>query len=784
MNSELILPSGQVVPVRDHRSAVDLELRDPKASTVRHGWTSPVLPQLEEWDAAQAIRLGYLANVIAYRCIQIRANAIARIPLVAGRKLNDHGTIREDAPIARLLGPPPGGPAPKLSARKLIRWTVAQEIVTGRRAWEIETHDGTASGRPVAFWPLSVAHLRATPSTGGTEWFKVFEYGPGPEPIKLPPELVFYGWDPGQIDFRQPESALQSARFDLSLVNLCDRYGIGFLRNNAVPAAIVTTTKFPTAAAKRRFLDAWRSEYSGPDNAGRVALNEVGDDGEGPVGDSIDVKQLGVSAKDARLIETRRDVMMEIAMALGTPWSKLDASGRTFDNAEIEDRTWHEDTILPDLLDLQDDINMQLAPRLGDEVVWFDLRSVPALRNRRFRSLGGVAGLLDRRVVTPNEVREDLELDPVDGGDEMLPMAAVEPDPAEQISDHDGDRPEEDEPDDERSKKCPETMPGNPANDHRERDPEEAEARRALIWRATDAVVSGIEQRWERALRRLFSRQADATIARLTGKRGRQALNYGTDGQPAEERAADDPIVVDEVFSRDFWRAATIEVVEDLYHQVLGASIDRLTVSYGISFDLSQPWVDEFITTRANQLAGHVTQTTYDQITRALADGVAAGESIDDLVERVRQVFTQADDYRARTIARTEVIGAYNGAAMAGAERMPSDVVAAAEWIATRDSRVRDSHAAADGQVQPRGAPFAVGGFAMAYPGDPAAPPDEVVNCRCTVAFLSPGEYAEIVRATPRRIEARQAKALVALVPFGDHFDLLGLRRALEVSAT
>lgn len=145
---------------------------------------------------------------------------MAAVPLVAGRKMGDAKSIDDNAPIARLLGPPPGGPAPKLSAYKLLRWTFAQKIVTGRRAWEIETDDGKPDGTPVAFYPLAAAHLRVHPSKSGSEWFRLFEYGPAHDPVKLKPEEVFYGWEPSGNDFRVAESELQSARYDLSLSRL------------------------------------------------------------------------------------------------------------------------------------------------------------------------------------------------------------------------------------------------------------------------------------------------------------------------------------------------------------------------------------------------------------------------------------------------------------------------------------------------------------------------------------------------------------------------------------
>lgn len=771
--TEPILPNGTAVPVRDRR-AVAVEQRDPKGATLRPSFTSPTLPMNFDWNAEQAFRLGYAANVIAYRCVQLRANAIASLPLVAGRRQGDYKTINERAPILKLLGPPPGGPAPKLSATKLIRWTIAQEIVTGRRAWEIETDD---AGRIVAFWPLAVANLRAKASAGGNEWFKVFETGPSHRPVRLRPDEVFYGWDPAGNDFRQADSPLQVARFDLSLVNLCDRYGIGFLRNNAVPAAVITTTQFPDEESRRRFKANWSAELGGPDNAGRVALNEVSDDGDGPVGDSINVQVLGLSQKDARIVDTRKEAMVEVAIALGTPWSKLDASGRTFDNADAEEMTWWENTLLPDLTDLQDDINMQLAPRLGSDVVWFDLRGVQALQPRRRFTHVDATELLKMAVVVPNEVRDDLRLDPIDGGDEPLaiePVRVPNPDvpvpPAELPS-----TGIEDDDDQERTLA--------PVAEQRIADPEAVEQRRVRIWRASDAAVRALEGRWVRAWRRLFRRQEEATIARLTGKRGRQMMTAVL--TPPEQRAEAEPapqIDPAYIFDDAFWLAAAAELAHDLDEEVVAQALSRIALQFGIDFDLEAPWVGEFVQARANQLAGHVTTTTYEAIQRAMMDGVTAGESIDDIAARIRQVFAQADEVRAVTIARTEVISAYNGAATFGVTQLSADVVAGQEWIATRDGRTRESHASADGQVVAVGQPFVVGGHEGAYPGDPVLPADETVNCRCAVAFLTPAEMEEYAGRQRPRVDVRTAAALLRLV--GTETDLIAFRRSLtEVAA-
>jgi HK97 family phage portal protein len=768
------------IVLADRRGHV-LEQRDPKGATIRtQRHTSPSMPQVDEWNAEQAFRFGIAMNVIAYRCVQLRARAGASVPFIAGSRMGDATSVREQSPLARLLGPPPGGPAPKMSAAKLLRWTFAQKIVTGRRAWEIETDD---AGRPVAFWPLAAAHLRATPSSAGTDWFRVFEYGPAHDPVQFKPDEVFYGWEPSGIDFRQPESELQSARFDLSLINLCDRHSIGFLRNNAVPAAIITTTEFPSDEAKQKFLRNWSAEFGGPENAGRVALNEVGDDGDGPVGDSIDVKVLGLSAKDSRLIEQRKELVREVAIALGTPFSKLDASGRTFDNADAEDRDWWENTILPELIDLQDDINMQLAPRLGSEVGWFDLRGVRALQ-RRYQPITqtvGAPSLVQAQIMQINEARTDYGLEPLDGldrfmtADEIAALSGnqtggdVVRDALERIEQRMASlEVRSSEP----ATAPPAVEPEQAVVEERVVDPEAVEQRRARIWRAADAAVRTLEGRWERAWGRLFTRQLDSTLSRLTGKRGRQALT----------RAAQEPIDVEQLFSREFWETETAEMAVGLYEDVAAAGVTRLSIAYGIDFDLAAQWVQDFVWARANQLSGQVTQTTYEAIRAALNEGVMAGESIDDIADRIRSLFTQTYANRAETVARTEVISAYNGAATLGATQLPSDVVAAQEWIATRDGRTREEHAGADGQIVAIGTAFDIGGTAMAYPGDPNGGAGNVVNCRCTVAFLTPDEFAEMGGVEPVKVPVGAARTAMKLIESGQPFDEMRFRRALEAA--
>jgi hypothetical protein len=264
---------------------------------------------------------------------------------------------------------------------------------------------------------------------------------------------------------------------------------------------------------------------------------------------------------------------------------------------------------------------------------------------------------------------------------------------------------------------------------------------------------------------RLFNRQEASTVGRLEGKRGRQAQ---TRAEPAAE-----------LFDPSFWRDQTAELSADLYEAVASAAATRVAEAFGIDFDLTDPSVVEFIQGRANQLAGQVTDTTYRQIQQAMADGLGAGEDTPALAARIRDVFADATTNRSVVIARTEVVSAFNGSTAQLAAMLPDDVVAGQEWIATRDGRVRSSHSSADGQVRPIGQAFDVGGARLAYPGDPSGPADETVQCRCTLALLTPEDVAALEADRSRGVPLELARAIVSMAATG-RFDEARTRAQLR----
>lgn len=122
------------------------------------------------------------------------------------------------------------------------------------------------------------------------------------------------------------------------------------------------------------------------------------------------------------------------------------------------------------------------------------------------------------------------------------------------------------------------------------------------------------------------------------------------------------------------------------------------------------------------------------KINNAVLQSILQGESVPKMATRLQEV-TNANRKAAIRNARTMVTAAENRGRLAGQERAEqSGIVLQKEWIATADSRTRESHLALDGQTVNTNDYFVDGnGNKLLYPGDYGAPAETVYNCRCSM---------------------------------------------------
>ena len=116
--------------------------------------------------------------------------------------------------------------------------------------------------------------------------------------------------------------------------------------------------------------------------------------------------------------------------------------------------------------------------------------------------------------------------------------------------------------------------------------------------------------------------------------------------------------------------------------------------------------------------------------------GILQGESMDKIAKRIMNV-QEMNKTQAIRSARTIVTGAENKGRQDSYARATADgIILQKEWISTNDSRTRHSHAVLDGAIVDQDKKFDNG---LMYPGDPNGRPEEVWNCRCSVAAVVKG---------------------------------------------
>lgn len=682
----------------------------------------------------------WTASAVAYRCIQAIAGNAASLRLEV-RATDD--TVVEGHWLSLLWERPND-----LWSRRVLAEVLWSRLETKGETFVYLDRGESGTGTPSAMWPIwgQVEVVMATVEdsmTGKVKrrlvGYKVTVPGSGEKIGLLPEEVLWLRYPHPSQEFGS-QSPLEAAGHSVEMDAYARAWQIGEFRNGAKPKHVVYLGDM-TEQQYTQAVESYRSSVAGPQNAGKSLLLASKQPSK--------ADRITMTAEEMSWLDTRNVSWQETLLAFGVPKDYL-MGGATYENRAASKTTLWSDTIVSKLEIVASEITRQALSREVGRRARFATEDVDALQEGADAKAKRTTDLAAHDVTTLDEARAEMGLDPLPGGMGGLTLTAYRTWVQMQAQ---GALLNGQEPADRTAVwkllvQAPGRAAGNVASgplllpsgvrkhgpsktdvlteyDRHERIIAKAVARMAKRQQAVtltnaDRVFGGKTKKSQAWLREFTE-----AMVRILGTDD-DAARYDLEVQLRAK--------IGDLYDAKHW---TVETAKDLESPVGGAwhsGATNLAKSLGLDFDKLDTVVLAAMDDRLDEMAAQVTATTQEVLeSRVLLDGVANGESVDQLKARIRGVFSDLSSWRATTIARTETVGGFNGGSYVIAEA--SGVVAEREWLATDDTRTRDTHERQDGAT--------VKGFKTRYPngclhpGDPTAKAEETVMCRCVELYLT-----------------------------------------------
>lgn len=745
-------------------------------------------PYRSNWDVARAVTDGWERVIWVYRAIDAIARNARRLPMHVMKDGEREGTPVTDfskEPILRLLNKR----ANPYETAAMFRYRLSAQLLLSKKGVFVEIVY-SAAGLPVAMHLLPPQYMSPVPHP--TEFVKEFELAaPTGPPERIPafnPDgtvRVLWLRAPHPTDPLMGSTPLEAAGISVDMDFWARLYNRTFLQNDGRPGGILGVKGDPDEDDAEELRNRFTGGGAGPMNAGRVSVINA---------DALSWIDTAVSPRDAQYVQSLKATKEDILMSFGVPESIIgNAAGRTYDNADAEREIFWMETMVPHLDLLAGFFDYLTTGGIDDDqFVAYNLSDVESLQRSTRRLEESDAARVKDGLLTRDEWRERRGLAPFDrpasralwipnsvvpiARDDADEEALAPPPPPTPIMVH---------------QVPPALPPGDPLGLPAATDTTPvadttpatdttvtAALAQALLEAATKAIggggstapfvgadletkakVTALQKkhaRWERQIKsmlhRYFTRQRKVVLEKLKGTKARKGTRYWAypaGQEPAEFKELDPDLLFDGVR----WDS---ELADDYAPIVLGINEETAAdagVSLGDPATVGGALAAAALTRRVENVQ-RVNDTTRDAIAEAVYKGAEAGDSIDEIGDRLNGVFDDAEGYRSDTIAASEAVSANNEAGLLAATEL-GDLVTGKTWYSAQDDQVRPTHQDVDGTTIPLDEAFYVGGSQLMFPGDPEGDASEVVNCRCTLLF----ESVPFDEATPEEQATADAAA-------------------------
>ena len=688
-----------------------------------------------------------------FTCIQRIASQGAGVPLKLYKK-----TIKGDKieateimthPIINLLNKV----NPFVTGVDLKEITLSYEELTGNAYWLLDMFEG---GKPTEIYPLRPDRVKIVPDK--KNYIKEYKYEiANNKYIALSPEQILHFRYFNSYDDYYGLSPLSAGRTAVNIQRLGDEYNQNFYANSAQPRGALVSEGAIKKENKQRIAAAWKQMHQGTRNAHKIAILEGG----------LSWQALGISQKDMEFISQKKMTREDIMGVFGVPPAMVGVfEFANYANSKEQREIFWRNTMVPKLNKYAAIVNEFLVKPWDESLeVEYDYSVIDALQ-ADINTRASTDEVLTRSgIKTINEARAERGLGPVSWGDEWrapMNLAPVGSSPVGGESAKEIEDVQEKEYKEQYLKAAEEKAQryiveqtlrdAEKVDLIKERVQEIIDHGESIIPDQLDDIMDDIKDEvaieedkkkkeirdkkwylykdltdvWEKkfipVLQKEFKIQSNETLFNLE----KHGLKRGPND--VIQKDADDELINRILFNKKNADKSLRKNGKPLIEGTLKANAEKEinALGLGISFDLQNPAVQEWIADKTFKFAHKVNKTTQDKLRRALKEAIKAGEGIPETKERINKVFTSISKEWSSVIARTEVISASNAGAMEAYKQ--SKVVTEKEWISSRDADVRPEHQI-DGETVALDKTFSNG---LMFPGDPMGDPGNIINCRCT----------------------------------------------------
>lgn len=345
-----------------------------------------------------------------YACIRIISESIASLPLVLYKQTGRNKERATKHPLYPVLHDLANQEMTALEWRELM---ISHVLLRGNGYSEIETD---SAGRVVGLEPLRPDRMEEVRRNGSKRLEYMYRQGDGT--LRMIPGFRIHhikGLGDGLVGYSPIGWAARQA-IGLSLA--AEEYGARFYSNGARPGLILRHPGKLSAAAHERLRVSFATEHQGVSNAHKTKILEEG----------MDVTTIGIPNNEAQFLETRKFQVTEIARIYRVPPHMLaDLDRATFSNIEQQSINFVVYTLMPWLVRHEQAIYRDLLDA-NDRKAFFAKYIVEGmLRGDTLSRYQSYQVAINNTILTPNEIRELEDRNPIDGGDKLfVPLNMIE----------------------------------------------------------------------------------------------------------------------------------------------------------------------------------------------------------------------------------------------------------------------------------------------------------------------------------------------------------------------